>query len=94
MRLAYILSLSMLALATVPVVATATLDHPGCGTSDATIPPNGAVKVEVWTTNCTGAVVWMPLIAECADNVHEDVLGVHVLVLHDGGCQTGVLVQP
>lgn len=44
---------------------------------------------------CAGAVAYSPA-AVCfiGRDVHNVVQGVHVMVLYNGGCQTGVVVEP
>lgn len=92
MRILFCVLAGMLALVTVPGIASATLTHDECGQSDKSVNVGLVATVEIWRFGCVGVVVWSPNLVVCADNVHEHLSGVHVLALHDGGCQTGVIV--
>lgn len=61
-------------------------DHPGCGPATA-----HRGNFHVWGGGqCIGATTTSPFV-ECVSLGHVDVPGLHVLVLHNGGCETGVI---
>ena len=91
MRTPFVLAMLVLA-AALPAVASAHLSHSWC-TSTTLRPASNAVHVDSFTGACRGLVVSSPLIA-CDGGLDLHVLnGVHVLVLYDSGCQTGVVVE-
>lgn len=64
--------------------------HGNCG--DGTFSVGNSVRTDVWANNdCAGATTYLPN-AACIFIIHAHALGVHAMVLHDNGCETGVLV--
>lgn len=87
---ASILLLAVLSTLATPLAA-AHLTHGGC--SSRTVLGNNVVHVDSYNRPCSGAVAYSP-IAQCAGADLHFIVGVHVLVLYDGGCQTGVVLEP
>lgn len=81
---------TLLALSTLPP-ALAHLTHATCSSTSA---PVRQVHVDSFGGSCRGVVVsWPYLACDGGLDVHA-ARGVHVLVLYENGCQTGVVVQP
>lgn len=85
-----ILLLAVLALSTVAPLAAAHLSHGGCSSTTLT---TGAVHVDRYNPFCSGVTVSSSLLScDGGFDIHVTTIA-HVLILYQGGCQTGVVLQ-
>lgn len=90
-RSAILLAGTLALLALAPLAGASHGPHGPCGGS--TFSVGNAVRVDVWANNaCGGATTYLPN-AVCVFLIHVHAAGVHAMVLHDTGCETGVLVE-
>lgn len=89
MRLAMLLSFSMLLLAAAPALAHQ--DHAPCQNSRSVTRP-GSLHVDVYERDCVGVTVSSDA-AWCAFNDTHIFVGIHTPILHGFGCETGVIFE-
>lgn len=80
---------TLLALSTALPLAAAHLTHAGCGSTSIAI---GVVHADRYNSPCFGYTVSTPLAACRGFDVHP-IATVHILILYDTQCQTGIVVQ-
>lgn len=92
MRATLFVLATLLLATTLPALAAAHLTHGTC--SSTTVQPQSVlVHVDSFAGRCRGVVVSSPLVACDGGLDLHPARGVHVLVLYQDGCQTGVVVE-